>query len=234
MNKKLVYRYCRVSSLSQTTDKYKKDDDFKNGIICLEEKVSGYKVPFFEREQGKFLKGQIEKGLVEKIICYSPDRISRRLEDLTSIVHYLNDNNVNLKIESLGIETLVKKYTDDGEVVLEPSRMSKFIIDLSGAFSELNYFERREKQRIGIDKAKERGIYKMRKNHRSKETIEKWLSKPKIKKAVEFLRQNPKMKNCDVAKLCDLHYNSIRKIRTLCNIPKSEGTFSMNEKLVAI
>jgi len=221
MSKKLVYRYVRVSTFDQTTDKYHKDDDKERGIIGVEEHISGYKVAFFDREQGKYLKSQIEKGLVEKIICYSPDRIARKLEDLTSVVNYLNDMGVNLQIESLGIETLSKKVVN-GEITYIPSRMAKFIIDLSGAFSELNYWERREKQRLGIDNAMSRGVYDNQQRKRSKDKIEDWIRKPKIEKAIKFLRENPSMKNCDVAKLCDLHYHSVRKVRKMVGIEKMD------------
>lgn len=219
--KKLVYRYIRVSTIEQTTDKYHKEDDKARGIVPIEEKISGYKVPFFDREMGGFLKSQIDKGLVEKIICYSPDRIARKLEDLTSVVNYLNDKGVNLQIESLGIETLSKKVVD-GEITYQPSRMAKFIIDLSGAFAELNYWERREKQLLGIENAKNRGVYDVKHKKRGKENIEKWLKKPKVVKAIKVLRENPSMKNCDVAKLSDLHYHSVRKVRMLCDIPKPQ------------
>ena len=221
MKKRLVYRYIRVSTLEQTTDKYYKEDDKEKGIIPVEEHISGYKVNFFDRKQGSFLKEQIEKGIVSKIICYSPDRIARKLEDLTSVVNYLNEKGVNLQIESLGIETLSKKVVDN-EITYEPSRMAKFIIDLSGAFAELNYFERREKQMLGIANAKSRGIYNIPQNKRGKEKIENWLKKPKVEKAINFLRENPSVKNCDVAKVCDLHYHSIRKVREICNIPKPQ------------
>ena len=185
--KKLVYRYIRVSTIEQTTDKYHKEDDKTRGIVPIEEKISGYKVPFFDREMGGFLKSQIDKGLVEKIICYSPDRIARKLEDLTSVVNYLNDKGVNLQIESLGIETLSKKVVD-GEITYQPSRMAKFIIDLSGAFAELNYWERREKQLLGIENAKNRGVYDVKHKKRGKENIEKWLKRPKVVKAIKVLR----------------------------------------------
>jgi hypothetical protein len=38
MSDKLVIRYVRVSTFEQTTDKYKKEDDEKNGIHTIEEK----------------------------------------------------------------------------------------------------------------------------------------------------------------------------------------------------
>ena len=65
-----------------------------------------------------------------------------------------------------------------------------------------------------------RGVYDNQQRKRSKEKIEDWIRKPKIQKAINFLRENPKVKNCDVAKICDLHYHSIRKIRTIVGIQK--------------
>ena len=38
--KKLVYRYIRVSTIEQTTDKYHKEDDKTRGIVPIEEKIS--------------------------------------------------------------------------------------------------------------------------------------------------------------------------------------------------
>ena len=52
--------------------------------------------------------------------------------------------------------------------------------------------------------------------------MEKWINKPKIQKVIKVLRENPNMKNCDVAKLCDLHYHSVRKVRKVVGIEKME------------
>ena len=71
MSDKLVIRYVRVSTFEQTTDKYKKEDDEKNGIHTIEEKISGYKVGLFDREKGKLIKQMILEGRVKEIICYS-------------------------------------------------------------------------------------------------------------------------------------------------------------------
>lgn len=220
MKKKLTVRYVRVSTLSQTTDKYKKEDDELNGIHTMEEKISGYKVPLFEREQGILLKEMILEDRVNEIICYSVDRISRSVKDLTDIISFLHSHNVCLSIENLGVKSLVEKEVN-GEVEYVETPTINFLIYLQGCFAELNYWERREKQLLGVEKAKQKGIYKMRTKQRGKETLENWLNKPKIKKAIIFLRENPNMKNCDIGKICDLHYHSIRKIRTVCDIPKN-------------
>ena len=158
MSKKLVIRYVRVSTFEQTTDKYIKEDDEKNGIHVIEEKISGYKVGLFEREKGKLIKQMVLEGRVKEIICYSVDRISRSVKDLTEIISFLHENNVCLVIENLGVRSLVEKDVD-GVVEYVETPTINFLIYLQGCFAELNYWERREKQALGIKRAKE--IYKI-------------------------------------------------------------------------
>ena len=221
MSDKLVIRYVRVSTFEQTTDKYKKEDDEKNGIHTIEEKISGYKVGLFDREKGKLIKQMILEDRVKEIICYSVDRISRSVKDLTEIISFLHKNNVCLVIENLGVRSLVEKDVN-GVIEFVETPTINFLIYLQGCFAELNYWERREKQALGISKAKEMGVYKQNDKVRGKEKMENWINKPKIQKAIKFLRENPSMKNCDVAKLCDLHYHSVRKVRKLVGIEKME------------
>ena len=221
MSKKLVIRYVRVSTFDQTTDKYIKEDDEKNGIHVIEEKISGYKVPLFEREKGILIKQMVLEGRVKEIICYSVDRISRSVKDLTDIISFLHENNVCLVIENLGVRSLVEKDVD-GVVEYVETPTINFLIYLQGCFAELNYWERREKQALGINRAKEMGVYKQNDKVRGKEKMEKWINKPKIQKVIKVLRENPNMKNCDVAKLCDLHYHSVRKVRKVVGIEKME------------
>jgi len=220
MNEKLVIRYVRVSTFEQTTDKYIKEDDEKNGIHIIEEKISGYKVPLFERPKGKIIQEMIMEGRVKELIIYSVDRLSRSVKDLSSVIDFLHKYDVCLTIENLGVRSLIEKEVQ-GKVLLTPSPMINFMIMLQGCYSELNYWERREKQALGIERAKDRKVY----NHgkvRGKEKVENWLRKPKIQKAIKFLRENPSVKNSDVAKICDLHYHSIRKVRMMCDIPKPQ------------
>lgn len=220
MKDKLIVRYVRVSTIQQNTEKYIKEDDEKNGIHIIEEKVSGYKVGLFDRPKGIILKEMIMEGRVKELIIYSVDRLSRSVKDLSSVIDFLHKYDVCLTIENLGVRSLIEKEIE-GKVVLTPSPMINFMIMLQGCYSELNYWERREKQALGIEKAKIKKKY----NHgkvRGNEKIEDWLKKPKNQRAINYLRENPSMKNCDVAKLCDLHYHSIRKIRMICKIPKPQ------------
>ena len=187
----------------------------------IEEKISGYKVPLFEREKGILIKQMVLEGRVKEIICYSVDRISRSVKDLTEIISFLHENNVCLVIENLGVRSLVEKDVD-GVVEYVETPTINFLIYLQGCFAELNYWERREKQALGIKRAKEMGVYKQNDKVRGKEKMEKWINKPKIQKTIKVLRENPNMKNCDVAKLCDLHYHSVRKVRKVVGIEKME------------
>ena len=80
MSNKLVIRYVRVSTFEQTTDKYKKEDDEKNGIHTIEEKISGYKVGLFDREKGKLIKQMIlEMNMSLQEIYYYGQRLTHNM-----------------------------------------------------------------------------------------------------------------------------------------------------------
>ena len=207
-----ILRYNRCSTLEQNLDYQKKNENSINYSFVFDEKTSGMQ-PFFEREKGSIVKELILESKIDEISVYSVDRISRSIKDLCNIIEFLHENNVSLSIENLGVKSLV-----DGKET--PAIM--FLIHLQGAFAAMNYYDRREKQLAGIERAKLKGVYSNRTKQRGKETIDKWMRKPKIRKAIEIIKENPKMKNCDIAKISELHYNTIRKVRNLIQIPKAE------------
>ena len=93
----------------------------------------------------------ILEGRVKEIICYSVDRISRSVKDLTEIISFLHENNVCLVIENLGVRSLVEKDVN-GVVEYVETPTINFLIYLQGCFAELNYWERREKQALESQK----------------------------------------------------------------------------------
>lgn len=206
-----ILRYNRCSTLEQNLDYQKKSEESVKYAYVFDEYESGMK-EFFSRKKGSIVKELVLEGKIDEISIYSVDRISRSIADLCSIVEFLHSNGVSLSIENLGVKSLVEgKET--------PAIM--FLIHLQSAFSQMNYYDRREKQLAGIERAKLKGVYKNRKL-RGKETLDNWIQKPKIRKAIEIIKMNPKMRNCDIAKVSELHYNTIRKIREKMEIPKME------------
>ena len=140
-----VLRYVRVSSNSQKVDRQVEEGDRTKYNYFLEEKVSG-KTELFSREKGSIIKELILEGKIDVVSIYSVDRISRNLKDLLSVIDFFHDNGVALQIDNLGITSLI-----DGKV--NPSIM--IIVQMMGAFSQLENEWRSERQMEGIRRAKE-------------------------------------------------------------------------------
>ena len=204
-----VLRYIRVSSQSQKFDRQVEEGDKTKYDFLLEEKVSG-KTELFQRDKGSIIKELVLEKKIDVVSVYSVDRISRNLKDLLSVIDFLHENGVALQIDNLGITTLI-----EGKV--NPSIM--IIIQMMGAFSQLENEWRKERQMEGIKKAKEKGVYRDRQHHRRRETQKEFLSKHK--QTIELIEKYPNMKNIELAKLGGVHFNTITKIRKVIGISKS-------------
>ena len=203
-------RYVRVSSVQQNTSRQINEGDKTKYDYFLEEKVSG-KTELFQREQGSIIKELVLEGKIDIVSVSSVDRISRNLKDLLSVIDFLHDNKVALQVDNLGITSMI-----DGQV--NPSIM--IIIQMMGAFSQLETEWRAERQMAGIARAQKKGIYKNRIHHRRKETKTEFLKKHK--KTIDLLNQYPNMKNKELSKLAGVHFNTITKIRKMVGIPKQK------------
>ena len=203
-------RYVRVSSVQQNTSRQINEGDKTKYDYFLEEKVSG-KTELFQREQGSIIKELVLEGKIDLVSVSSVDRISRNLKDLLSVIDFLHDNKVALQVDNLGITSMI-----DGQV--NPSIM--IIIQMMGAFSQLETEWRTERQMAGIKKAQQKGVYKNRIHHRRKETKTEFLKKHK--KTIDLLNQYPNMKNKELSKLAGVHFNTITKIRKMVGIPKQK------------
>lgn len=198
-----ICRYIRVSSVEQNLDRQKSVDDNKKYDFLLEEKVSG-KTELFQREKGSIIKELVEEGKIDCVSISSVDRISRNLKDLLTVIDFLHEHSVTLQIDNLGITSLI-----DGKV--NPSIM--IIIQMMGAFAQLETEWRSERQMAGILKAQEKGVYRDRKHHRRNETQKEFLNKVGNKKAIELMKLHPTLNNRQIAELSGVHYNTIGKVR---------------------
>jgi DNA invertase Pin-like site-specific DNA recombinase len=204
-----ILRYVRVSSNSQKVDRQVEEGDRTRYSFFLEEKVSG-KTELFKRDKGSIIKELILEGKIDVVSIYSVDRISRNLIDLLSVIDFFHDNGVALQIDNLGITSLIEGKTN-------PSIM--IIVQMMGAFSQLENEWRSERQMEGIKRAKEKGVYKMREHHRRRETKMEFMSKHK--KTIELIEKYPQMKNIELAKLGGIHFNTITKLRKVVCITKT-------------
>ena len=140
-----VAGYRRVSSASQSLNRQELEGCDK----VFEEKITGVKR---DRPELNRMLDYIRDG--DEVRVHSIDRLARDLRDLQSIIEQINDKDATI--------TFIKeKLTFKPSAQADP--FAKLQLHLMGAFAEFERSIIRERQREGIARAKERGVYAGRK-----------------------------------------------------------------------
>ena len=202
-DKKTRVKYVRVSSLDQKTDR--QTVDAKSYDLVIEDKCSG-SIPFFEREGGKKIKLLVEKGCNMELDVHAIDRIGRDLLDILNTILFFNSHKIAIYFVSQGLTTL----NDKGE----ENAVSKMVISILGVVAEMSKKNINDTTREGIAIAKALGKYKGR-NKGTKEDIHYFLSKPKNKKVLDYIKKG--YKNSEISKITGLSINTIVKVRKYAN-----------------
>ena len=79
-------KYNRLSSLSQTGNRYEHDTDIYD--LTILDRVSG-SVPFFERVKGLELKKLVEDGKVHELVVEEFSRLGRNTGDVINTLDWL-------------------------------------------------------------------------------------------------------------------------------------------------
>ena len=140
-----VVGYRRVSSASQSLDRQELDGCDK----VFEEKITGAKR---DRPELNRMLDYIREG--DEVRVHSIDRLARDLRDLQSIIEQINEKDAIITF-------LKEKLTFKPSAQADP--FAKLQLHLMGAFAEFERSIIRERQREGIARAKERGVYAGRK-----------------------------------------------------------------------
>lgn len=136
--------YIRVSSLDQNTARQLADVELDK---VFSDRASGKDT---QRPQLKEAMDFLREGDI--LICHSMDRLARNLLDLRKIV-------TDLTSRGVAVQFIKEHMTFTGE----DSPMSTFMLNIVGAFSEMERSLIHERQAEGIALAKVRGVYKGRK-----------------------------------------------------------------------
>jgi len=115
----------------------------------FEEKITGAKR---DRPELNRMLDYIREG--DEVRVHSIDRLARDLRDLQSIIEQINDKDATVTF-------LKEKLTFKPSAKADP--FAKLQLHLMGAFAEFERSIIRERQREGIARAKERGVYAGRK-----------------------------------------------------------------------
>jgi DNA invertase Pin-like site-specific DNA recombinase len=139
-----VYGYARVSSLTQDTD-----------IQVSKLKEAGCSVIRTEKVSGSSRDGRTELAILldfiangDTLVVHKLDRLGRSTRDVLNIVHELDQKGAYLKVLDRDIDT----SKPEGRLILTVLSM----------VSEMELAHIKERQRLGIEAAKIKGIYKGR------------------------------------------------------------------------
>jgi DNA invertase Pin-like site-specific DNA recombinase len=138
--------YIRVSTVEQNTDRQL---DGEQLTVTFTDKASGKNA---DRPQlQSMLAGNWPEGSM--VVVHSMDRLARSLSDLLRIVEQLT-------ARGIAVQFVKEGKTFKGSETTDP--MDKLMLSMLGAFAEYERTLIRERQREGIAKAKERGVYRGR------------------------------------------------------------------------
>lgn len=191
-------RYNRISSPNQKIERQLKRNNPDE--IIFNDVVSGA-VAFKDREKGQELISAIKNRDINFVSVAAVDRLGRNLYDVLTTLEFFTDNNVVLRVDNLGIESMVNG---------KPNQVFKLIISVLGNVAEMERVNLRERQLEGISIAKANGVYKGRVRGSSmsdSEFLEKYSHVEKE------LKKHPNLSIRKLAKLTDVSVGTVQKVK---------------------
>ena len=177
-------KYNRTSTLNQTGERYKLDEDGYD-LTLFDKGVSG-KVPFKEREKGRVLVELIEKGEVETIVVEELSRLGRNTVDVLTTLQWLEEKGVNVVVRGMGnLQSQV-----DGK----KNPIWNLITSVMSSLYELEREQIKERTEMG------RKMYvinggKLGRRTGSNENIQSFLQKPKVKQIQSLLEKGKSVRD---------------------------------------
>lgn len=196
-------KYIRTSTTEQST--LRQENTTHKTYI---DKCSG-SIPFSERPSAIKLLNDITNKKVETLHVHSIDRLGRNAYDIQTTLNTLNNLNVNVYVENIGLYSMIES---------KPNSIFKMITDVLSNVAEMERSSLLERQREGILIAKAKGTYKGRQMS-TNETAEQFLSK--YNKSHLELIKDEKYSIRKLASITNLSNNTIVKIRKTLKQKKS-------------
>jgi len=151
-----TFAYCRVSTLDQdTTIQEEALHKAYPDAVVRTEKASGTTTT--GRPVLELILDMVQQG--DKVVVWKLDRLARNMNDLTNIVQTLEERGASLEILDQRIDT----STASGKAFLQ----------MLGVFAEFETNLRKERQLVGIEKAKKEGKYRGKQATIDTETVKR-------------------------------------------------------------
>lgn len=195
--------YSRVSSTSQHEDRQVQDTVGFDYVFT--DKCSGL-IPLWERPKGSQIKKMIDNGQLKQITVHSIDRLARSTLEILLLWKELTDLGIVVECRNPNFRNI----DDKGK----PDVFSDLLLSILSTMSKFEKDMIKERQMEGIIVARLKGKYKGR-SIQSVETVDKFLSKPRTKKVIEYL--NSGYTQQEITKIMGCSYSTVQKIKKILN-----------------
>ena len=169
--------YVRISSGSQNNDIQVFNLPSNNKVF--KDTISG-SIAFSDRPEGAKIIELVKEGRIEEIYINDISRIGRDNIDVLNMIQFFTENGVNLISRREGLSTMI-----EGKV----NPIASLIIGILSTLAQHELERLKERQREGIARAKDRGVYSSHGGNRKEETREEFLSKSDTKKIIKYLNE---------------------------------------------
>lgn len=169
--------------------------------VYKDEGISG-RISFQERPSGRKLIEDIKRGRIKEVMVLRIDRLGRDTRDILTTIQLIHSYKIPITSRNEGITTLDENGNQ--------TPMTGLMINLLSSLSEFQYLQTREKTMDGILRGKLEGKYTGRKTG-SVETIDKFLSKPKVKKIQELIKTRMSVRS--ISRIVECSPNYIYKVK---------------------
>ena len=169
--------YVRISSGSQNNDIQVFNLPSDNKVF--KDTISG-SIALSDRPDGAKIIELVKEGRIETIYINDISRIGRDNIDVLNMIQFFTENGVNLVSRREGLSTMI-----EGKV----NPIASLIIGILSTLAQHELERLRERQREGIARAKDRGVYSSHGGNRKEETRGEFLAKSDTKKIIKYLNE---------------------------------------------
>jgi DNA invertase Pin-like site-specific DNA recombinase len=174
-----------------------------NTVLEVVDKCSG-SIPFNKRENAPKVLKTANEGKIDTLLVHSIDRLGRNTIDILQTIQEFTKLGVNVKSEKEGLETLIEG---------KENPIAKLMINIMATLSEFERERILERQAEGIQKAKERGVYKTNGGNRVPLTLQEFFNKEKNVRCLKELKRGESLRRA--AALAGVSLGTAQKISKL-------------------
>ena len=209
--------YVRISSGSQNNDIQVFNLPSENKVF--KDIISG-SIAFSDRPEGAKIIELVKEGRIDTIYINDISRIGRDNIDVLNMIQFFTENGVNLISRREGLSTMI-----EGKV----NPIASLIIGILSTLAQHELERLKERQREGIARAKDRGVYSSHGGNRKEETREEFLAKSDTKKIIKYLNEGNSLRRS--ALLSKASLGKVQKVARVLEDIKNDKV-KINNKVV--